>query len=472
MESLFDDNLFEGPSSQESFYDTFSDESEGEILFGDLDDELTLWDVQGSPSLTEDIIADTPYSSNDDADDDRLHAQTANAISGPEQSLLRDRLYVITRIEAVLEQLLESLVGDGRLMTITLKSRSAHSRRHVKIQEGKTALPEPKVRNISFPGASAQEAWNFSSVLLRILEIVYSCLLENTIMTKRDIYYRHPDLFRKQTVVDRYVDDLACTFGVTRSQLNVTAAAKGLVAGNFTILRAPGHRVHAINELEGMLVPTVGEGDTLTLNSVRWILVIEKESVVCLIGLVLICQAKGYPDIASRRFLRSMVDQEPCTPVFTLMDYDPDGIAIMSTYKYGSYRLAHEDMTSSDTPALSLSHIRWLGLKGHHMSRTPVGESGTDTSAMPRLQGLMKLTGRDRAKATRMLEWDLCAEHGPEQEWRQELQSMLMLNIKAEMQILDELPGGLVSWIQRELTQACEQAGDTQVQATEDGMLF
>lgn len=35
------------------------------------------------------------------------------------------------------------------------------------------------------------------------------------------MYYRHPDLFVKQSVVDRYVDDLACTFGITRSQLNV-----------------------------------------------------------------------------------------------------------------------------------------------------------------------------------------------------------------------------------------------------------
>lgn len=36
-----------------------------------------------------------------------------------------------------------------------------------------------------------------------------------------DIYYRHPDLFVKQTVVDRYVDHLACTLGVSRSQLNM-----------------------------------------------------------------------------------------------------------------------------------------------------------------------------------------------------------------------------------------------------------
>jgi meiotic recombination protein SPO11 len=50
-----------------------------------------------------------------------------------------------------------------------------------------------------------------------------------------------------------------------------------------------------------------------------------------------------------------------------------------------------------------------------------------------------------------MLEWDLCAEDGLEPTWRRELQVMLMLNIKAEMQILEELPGGLVPWLEREL---------------------
>ena len=50
-----------------------------------------------------------------------------------------------------------------------------------------------------------------------------------------------------------------------------------------------------------------------------------------------------------------------------------------------------------------------------------------------------------------MLEWDLCAEGGLEAEWRGELQRMLMLNMKAEMQILDEVAGGLVSWLVSEL---------------------
>jgi meiotic recombination protein SPO11 len=159
--------------------------------------------------------------------------------------------------------------------------------------------------------------------------------------------------------------------------------------------------------------------------------------------------------------------------MFALVDRDPDGIGILSTYKYGSYRLAHEDVTSKGT-GLSLPNIRWLGVKGHHISRTPVGERDTDTSGMSELQGLMKLTTRDRIKAARMLEWDICAHGGAEQEWRHELQTMLMLNNKAEMQILDELPGGLVSWLSGELGKACGQSLELSVgtPCSDDGMLF
>lgn len=37
----------------------------------------------------------------------------------------------------------------------------------------------------------------------------------------REIYYRDPELFQNQNVVNRYLDDLAFSFGVRRASLNV-----------------------------------------------------------------------------------------------------------------------------------------------------------------------------------------------------------------------------------------------------------
>lgn len=42
--------------------------------------------------------------------------------------------------------------------------------------------------------------------------------------------------------------------------------------------------------------------------------------------------------------------------MYGLVDYDPDGIAIMRTYKYGSQGLEHEDNST-------IPNLRWLGIR-------------------------------------------------------------------------------------------------------------
>jgi meiotic recombination protein SPO11 len=175
-------------------------------------------------------------------------------------------------------------------------------------------------------------------------------------------------------------------------------------------------------------------------------------------SILIVYQAKGYPDLASRKFLRRIADHSPFTPMFALVDFDPDGIAIMSTYKHGSCRLAHENVTTGGTPTLSLPQLRWLGVQGHQLRQSLLMERSTGDGTVDSAQGVLRLTARDRTKACRMLEWDMCAEDGPEPECRRGLQTMLMLNIKAEMQILEELPGGLPKWLAREL--GAKQGGE------------
>ncbi|KZM27096.1 ATP binding [Ascochyta rabiei] len=469
--------LFSLPGSQESFNNLWSEESDDEMLDVandeyDSDDDLfdvpvqvttDSWQLLSSPLLTAAETSGLPHddltmckSGDASASDEALHVRMGGRSP-------RDRHWVISRLEAMLERIVDGLLEGSEKLTFTLKSRTGISRRQPHARDESHTIPAAK-----------------SPVLLRVIELIHGGLVDNTIMTKRDIYYKHADLFVKQAVVDRCVDDLACTFSISRSQLNVTAAAKGLVAGHFTITRKDETQVDGMNDKEGMLVPHIGQGDCLDLTQLHWILVIEKEatfrSVLSTIqwgktesnGL-----AKGYPDIASRRFLRQLADHAPHIPMYAFADLDPDGIAIVSTYKHGSYRLAHEDLVLKDAPALSLPNIRWLGVKWHHISRTHTTKSDTDMTSMPELQGLMRLTARDRNKAARMLEWDLCSETGPEQEWRHELQTMLMLNTKAEMQILDEL-GGVALFLSNEIDRTKHSGGAAAVEraCSEDGLLF
>jgi meiotic recombination protein SPO11 len=109
----------------------------------------------------------------------------------------------------------------------------------------------------------------------------------------------------------------------------------------------------------------------------------------------------------------------------------------MSNYKHGSYNLSHKN------EHLNVPGIRWLGIKSSDI----VNEAdGTEA------RGLLRLSGRDRKKAVKMLEnGRVLQEGGGEAEWRRELQVMLMLHVKAEMEILSERQGGVEEWVEENL---------------------
>ena len=135
------------------------------------------------------------------------------------------------------------------------------------------------------------------------------------------------------------------------------------------------------------------------------------------------------------RMLPSRSDRSP--HCYALVDGDPDGMAIMSVYKYGSMAHTHENWK------LNIPSLRWLGLRTSEV----VDSLGSDGD-----EALMSLTRRDRRKIVSMLSNNpVWAVDGPEPEWRVELQRMLMLNVKAEIEILYDREDGLEGWIDREM---------------------
>ncbi|KAJ5955268.1 Winged helix-turn-helix transcription repressor DNA-binding [Penicillium viridicatum] len=307
-------------------------------------------------------------------------------------------------------------------------------------------------RKYSWPGKTAHEAWKFT-VILRILAILDQAIRTGQLISKRDIYYIDPEFFRVQYIVDHIVDDLAYTIGVNRTALNVEAAAKGLVMGEFRLIRGSHILIDAQSVTEDSLIPRIEDGDEIDISRVRWVLVIEKEAVFhrlarisyhtrALAGEGIMVTGKGYPDFMTRTFLRAMSDsasnQSRRPPRFyALTDGDPHGMAIMSTYKYGSAAHLHQNAR------LSIPRLQWLGLRV------------TDIIAVPEVLGdtaLLSLTMRDRKKIAAMLRNSpVWASDGPEPEWRAELQRMLVLNLKAEIEILYGCQGGLEGWINRRM---------------------
>ena len=109
----------------------------------------------------------------------------------------------------------------------------------------------------------------------------------------------------------------------------------------------------------------------------------------------------------------------------------------MSTYKYGSLKLSHENA------GLNVPSIQWLGIQ----SRDVLAGNKQDEYS-----GLLRLSARDRKKAAEMLDRnEVLQEGGMEKVWRRELQVMLMLNVKAEMEVLADRQGGVKGWVEEKL---------------------
>lgn len=62
----------------------------------------------------------------------------------------------------MLERIVDGLLDGNERLTFTIKSRAGISRKKSNTKDANGAIPDAKVRQISFPGSTAQEAWNFS----------------------------------------------------------------------------------------------------------------------------------------------------------------------------------------------------------------------------------------------------------------------------------------------------------------------
>ncbi|MED6196289.1 hypothetical protein PIB30_046102 [Stylosanthes scabra] len=296
-------------------------------------------------------------------------------------------------------------------------------------------------------------------VMLRVLLIVQKLLQENRHCSKRDIYYMHPSVFSDQSVVDHAINDICVLMQCSRHNLNVVnflssvlfaalllvwlslncctaqsvdfgdseflvSAGKGLVMGwirffegtrLFDCISSP-NKVHPI--------PVHVEDVKDIISVAHYILVVEKESVFqrlandqfCSANHCIVITGRGYPDIPTRRFLRLLVE-DLHLPAYCLVDCDPYGFDILTTYRFGSMQMAY------DTKHLGIPEIQWLGAY----------PSDSDTYFVPK-QCLLPLTAEDKRKLEAMLLRCYLEREVPQ--WSLELKMMLEKGVKFEIEAL------------------------------------
>lgn len=111
-------------------------------------------------------------------------------------------------------------------------------------------------------------------IYITLLCEINRLLILNEHATKRDIYYRHQNVFKNQVQLDNALDNIACTFEIPRDALNIHASAKGLIHGDVRIQLEAG----LLDCSKGILIPR----DDLVMSVEfvgRFVLVIEKDAV-------------------------------------------------------------------------------------------------------------------------------------------------------------------------------------------------
>lgn len=155
----------------------------------------------------------------------------------------------------------------------------------------------------------------------------------------------------------------------------------------------------------------------------QYILVVEKESVFqrlandqfCGKNRCIVLTGRGYPDVPTRRFLRLLIEKLHL-PVYCLVDSDPYGIDILTTYRFGSMQMAY------DAKVLHVPEIRWLG----------VFPSEIEKYCLPQ-HCLLPLTDEDKTKIKAMI--PRCyLQQSPE--WRFEMELLLQRGFKCEIEAL------------------------------------
>lgn len=140
---------------------------------------------------------------------------------------------------------------------------------------------------------------------------------------------------------------------------------------------------------------------------------------------------------------------KPDMPIVCLVDFDPDGLRIMQCYKHGSQSLRHEIH-------VVLPRLQWLGIRSADLM--PDGQRGADgdREGVPRElpadpATVMPLSLRDRSCARKLLaSFDEDGADVDDSEYRRELQIMLVLGVKGEIQAVDDV-GDLTKWLDRRL---------------------
>ncbi|MCJ1485367.1 hypothetical protein MMC06_005541 [Schaereria dolodes] len=118
-----------------------------------------------------------------------VQAESAYALL-ESQSL--EKHLVLSKIEAIFVSFMDDLTEKRGSLSIPVKARSKKEEPGLPTQN--SAIEPLEMRRVTFPGISTREAKRFAR-LLRILELIYEALVNDTVTTKRCFFLPPANLY-------------------------------------------------------------------------------------------------------------------------------------------------------------------------------------------------------------------------------------------------------------------------------------
>ncbi|KAJ6341749.1 hypothetical protein OIU78_009826 [Salix suchowensis] len=213
----------------------------------------------------------------------------------------------------------------------------------------------------------------------KVMEMCFKILLQEKRVTQRELFYKllcvSPDCFSSQLQVNRTIQDVVSLLRCSRFSLGIMASSRGIVAGRL-LVQEPDKEMVDCSECGSSGYAISGDLnllDRLVMKTdARYIIIVEKHAIFQRLAEdrvfnhipIILITARGYPDIATRFLLHRMSRTFPELPIMALVDWNPAGLAILCTFKFGSIGMGLEAYRYA-------CNVKWLGLRGDDLQLIP-----------------------------------------------------------------------------------------------------
>ncbi|KAL6549923.1 hypothetical protein OROMI_020411 [Orobanche minor] len=282
----------------------------------------------------------------------------------------------------------------------------------------------------------------------KVMEMCYRILAQEKKVTQRELFYKllcdSPRYFTSQAQVNRTIQDLVALLRCSRYSLGIMASSRGLVAGRL-LLQEPNQEVVDCSACGSSGYAISGDLDVLQKlvmkSDARYIIVVEKHAIFQRLAEdrifnqipCILITGRGYPDIGTslciyskgdyrnvmgnfempnRLLLHQMSREFPELPILGIVDWNPAGLAILCTFKYGSVTMGLEAYRYA-------CNIKWLGLRKDDIEQFVPEES------------LIPLKPRDHQIAKSLASSEILQDN-----YKEELAAMIGSEQRAEIEAL------------------------------------